>query len=207
MSRKNWTSEKIFTRLLSNKSQKTYWENIRELRRRPNKEVYHRAFELANSDIEKEKIIGVYVLAQLGFNPRFQQSKTVDLYFKLLEKASSPKVIVAILSSISHNNQNLKEPRISKLAAFKSHKFVSVRFQLVLALSCLENEMAIKTLIELSNDKDADTRNWATFGIGSQIDIDSEEIRAALRNRVVDKDESTRLEAMAGLAKRVKANY
>ena len=202
MSRKKWTSEKIFTRLLNNKTQKTFWENIRELRKRPNKEVYNKAFKLANSKIEKEKIIGIYVLAQLGFDPRFQQEKTVDLYFKLLENEKSPKVISAILSSISHNNENLNEKQISKLIEFKTHKFVNVRFQLTLALSCLENENAIKTLIELSNDRDSDTRNWATFGIGTQLENDTEEIRIALWNRVTDKDKITRLEAISGLAKR-----
>ncbi|WP_299680675.1 hypothetical protein [uncultured Dokdonia sp.] len=202
MSRKKWTSEKIFTRLLNNKTQKTFWENIRELRKRPNKEVYNKAFKLANSKIEKEKIIGIYVLAQLGFNPRFQQEKTVDLYFKLLENEKSPKVISAILSSISHNNENLNEKQISKLIEFKTHKFVNVRFELTLALSCLENENAIKTLIELSNDRDSDTRNWATFGIGTQLENDTEEIRIALWNRVTDKDKITRLEAISGLAKR-----
>ena len=202
MSRKKWTSEKIFTRLLNNKTQKTFWENIRELRKRPNKEVYNKAFKLANSKIEKEKIIGIYVLAQLGFDPRFQQEKTVDLYFKLLENEKSPKVISAILSSISHNNENLNEKQISKLIEFKTHKFVNVRFQLTLALSCLENENAIKTLIELSNDRDSDTRNWATFGVGTQLENDTEEIRIALWNRVTDKDKITRLEAISGLAKR-----
>lgn len=202
MSRKKWTSEKIFTRLLNNKTQKTFWNNIQELRKRPNNEVYNKAFKLAKSEIEKEKIIGIYVLAQLGFDPRFQQEKTVNLYFKLLENEKSPKVISAILSSISHNNGNLNEKQILKLIAFKTHKFVNVRFQLVLALSCLENENAIKTLIELSNDKDADTRNWATFGIATQIESDTQEIRIALWNRITDKDEATRFEAISGLAKR-----
>ena len=202
MSRKKWTSEKIFTRLLNNKTQKTFWENVRELRKRPNKEVYNRAFKLANSEIEKEQIIGIYVLAQLGFDPRFQQEKTVDLYFRLLEKEKSPKVISAILSSISHNNENLSEKQILKLIEYKNHKFVNVRFELALALSCLENESAIKTLIELSNDRDSDTRNWATFGIGTQLDNDSEEIRIALWNRVSDKDQITRFEAISGLTKR-----
>jgi hypothetical protein len=81
MSRKKWTSEKIFTRLLNNKTQKTFWENVRELRKRPNKEVYNRAFKLANSKIEKEQIIGIYVLAQLGFDPRFQQKKNSRFIF------------------------------------------------------------------------------------------------------------------------------
>jgi len=202
MSRKKWPSEKIFTRLLNNKTQKTFWENIRELRKRPNKEVYKKAFKLANSENEKEKVIGIYVLAQLGFDPRFQQGKTVELYFKLLENEKSPKVISAILSSISHNNENLNEKQISKLIEFKTHKFVNVRFELALAISCLKNESAIKTLIELSNDKDSDTRNWATFGIGTQLEKDTEEIRTALWNRVTDKDKITRLEAISGLAKR-----
>jgi hypothetical protein len=61
MNRKNWTSEKIFTRLLNNKTQKTFWENIQELRKRPNKDVYNKAQKLANSEIEKEKIIGVFL--------------------------------------------------------------------------------------------------------------------------------------------------
>ena len=202
MSRKKWTSEKIFTRLLNNKTQQTFWDNISELRKRPNKEVYNKAFKLAKSESEKEKIIGIYVLAQLGFAPRYQQDKTVDLYFKLLENEKSPKVISAILSSISHNNENLNTKQISKLIEFKTHKFVNVRFELALALSCLENKDAIKTLIELSNDKDSDTRNWATFGIGTQLDNDSKEIRTALWDRVKDKDKITRFEAISGLAKR-----
>jgi len=202
MSRKKWTSEKIFTRLLNNKTKKTFLENIGELRKRPNKDVYNKAFKLANSIIEKEKIIGIYVLAQLGFDPRFQQDKTVDLYFKLLENEKSPKVISAILSSISHNNGNLSEKQILRIIEFKTHKFVNVRFDLTLALSSLENEDAIKTLIELSNDKDSDTRDWATFGIGTQLDNDTEEIRTALWNRVNDNDKITRLEAIIGLAKR-----
>jgi hypothetical protein len=56
MSRKYWTIEKIFSRLLTHKTQNTFWDNISELRRRPHKEVYSRAFQFAKSDSEKEKI-------------------------------------------------------------------------------------------------------------------------------------------------------
>ena len=202
MSRKNWTSEKIFTRLLNNKTQKTFWDNITELRKRPNKEVYNKAFRLTKSESEKRKIIGIYVLAQLGFNPRFQQDKTVELYFNLLENEKSPKVISAILSSISHNNENIKENQISKLIEYKNHSYSNVRFELTLAISCLENESAIKTLIELSNDKDSDIRNWAIFGLGTQIENDTEEIRTALWNRINDSNFETKSEAIVGLANR-----
>lgn len=202
MSRKNWTSEKIFTRLLNNKTQKTFWDNVGELRKRPNNEVYNKAYKLAESEIEKEKIIGIYVLAQLGFDPRFQQDKTVDLYFKLLENEKSPKVISAILSSISHNNENINENQISKLIEYKNHSYSEVRFELTLALSCLEYNNAINTLIELSNDKDSDIRNWATFGLGRQLETDSESIRKALWNRINDIHFETKSEAIVGLASR-----
>ncbi len=202
MSRKKWPSEKIFTRLLNNKTKKTFWDNISELRKRPNNEVYNQAFKLAKSDNDKQKIIGIYVLAQLGFNPRYQQNRTVDLYFKLLNNENNPKVISAILSSISHNNENLSKKQISKLIEFKDHDNLNVRFDLTLAISCLENETAIKTLIELSNDKVSDIRNWAVFGLGTQIENDSEEIRTALWNRVNDNHFETKSEAIVGLANR-----
>ena len=202
MTRKQWTSEIIFTRLLNNKTQRTYWENIHELRKRPNKKVYNQAFKLANSKTEKEKIIGIYVLAQLGSSPRFQQEKTVNLYFKLLENEKSPKIISAILSSISHNNENLSDHQISKLIEFKNHTYSEVRLQTVLALSGLENHQAIITLIELSQDKFSDIRNWATFGLGTQIEVDSAEITEALWNRIKDEDQETKFEAIVGLANR-----
>lgn len=200
MSRKNWTSEKIFSRLLNNKTQKTFWDNITELRKRPNKEVYNQAYNLSKSNNEKEKIIGIYVLAQLGFKPRYQQDKTVSLYFDLLKNEKSPKVISAILSSISHNNENINDNQISKLVKYS---YSNVRFDLTLAISGLENNRAINTLIGLSNDKDSDIRNWATFALGTQIESDTEEIRTALWNRVNDSDFQTKSESIIGLANRM----
>jgi HEAT repeat protein len=49
---------------------------------------------------------------------------------------------------------------------------------------------------------DDDFRDWATFGLGVQGDMDSVEIREALVRRLNDPDEDVREEAMVGLAKR-----
>ena len=57
MSRKNWTSEKIFTRLLNNKTQKTFWENVSELRKRSNKVVYNQALNLLILKLIKRKLL------------------------------------------------------------------------------------------------------------------------------------------------------
>lgn len=57
-------------------------------------------------------------------------------------------------------------------------------------------------MIDLSDDKVASIRNWATFGIGSQIETDNDKIRKALWNRTSDKNQDTKLEAIVGLANR-----
>jgi hypothetical protein len=76
-----------------------------------------------------------------------------------------------------------------------------VRFAVVFALAGYEDELAIKTKIEMSSDKDELVRDWATCGLG-WIGVDTPEIRAALLARVADKDEITRGEALVGLARR-----
>jgi HEAT repeat protein len=77
-----------------------------------------------------------------------------------------------------------------------------VRYAVAYGLEGFEDELAIRTLIVLSRDSDTDVRDWATFALGSQIDLDTPEIRAALLARIVDEDEMTRGEALVGLARR-----
>ncbi|MFZ1790523.1 MAG: HEAT repeat domain-containing protein [Saprospiraceae bacterium] len=202
MKRKDWKDEKLFERLLTNRSKKTYWENIRELRKRPNEYVFDRAFELIETNKAKEIIIGINILAQLGFDPRYRQNETVEICFRLLEKEQTPSVIEAILFAISHNNKILKKDQILSLSELKTHRFSIVRFALIQALSGLKQQDAIETLIELSNDKDHYIRDWAVFALGSQIDTNNEIITNILWERTNDSSDIVRLEAIAGLAKR-----
>ncbi len=69
-------------------------------------------------------------------------------------------------------------------------------------LSGLEEISAIAGLIALSEDTDFDTRNWATFGLGSQCDTDTVELRRALLRRTDDDEAEIRGEALIGLARR-----
>ena len=202
MTKKNWTTEKLFTRLLNNKSKKSYWEYISILRSRPDEDVFRQCVTLTTSDIPKNKIIGIDVLAQLGVPPRPFYNKTLNRYFELLENEKEPAVIMSILCGIGSNNENLSKAQIKKLCAYADTKSGLIKEGLVFSLLGKNEDDAVKTLISLSTDKLSHIRDWATLGIGSQIEDDSVEIRNALWKRINDKHQDTKLEAIAGLAKR-----
>jgi hypothetical protein len=60
----------------------------------------------------------------------------------------------------------------------------------------------IDALIALTEDEDADVRNWATFSLGWQLPIDGDAIRDALWARIADPHADVREEAARGLARR-----
>jgi HEAT repeat protein len=57
-------------------------------------------------------------------------------------------------------------------------------------------------LIERFRDNDSEIRDQATFGVGSMLDIDTDETREALRNNLEDRDYDVQCEALVGLARR-----
>ena len=70
------------------------------------------------------------------------------------------------------------------------------------ALGGRDEPAAIDALRLLTTDADRDVRNWATFGLGSQCESDSSEIRESLVARLADDDGEVRGEALVGLARR-----
>jgi HEAT repeat protein len=200
MSKNNWTAEKLFQRLLTNKSEKAYWENIVLLRKRPTSAVFEKCLELTKSDILKERAAGINVLAQLGTSPRPFYRQSIRLFFELLETEKEPDILGTILSSIAHNKNDLSKTQIDKLCTFADSDDDVIKDGLVFALLALDNTNAINVLIQLSSDKSSHIRNWATFGLGDMIERNTEKIRTALWNRTKDRHEETRFEAILGLA-------
>ena len=111
-----------------------------------------------------------------------------------------------MLSEVCFALGHINDPRaIEPVAKFKNHPDADVRWGVVHMMTGHVNDLAIKTLIELSADEDDNVRDWATFGIGdvaNLYEIDSPEIREALAARLDDTYLAARLEAITGLAPR-----
>src|SRR5215470_11455606 len=58
----------------------------------------------------------------------------------------------------------------------------------------------VAALLRLSADEDPEVRNWATFGLGWMLPVDSPEIRAVLVARIDDPYPDAREEGIRGLA-------
>jgi hypothetical protein len=202
MSRNNWTDDKLLSRLCNNKSNKSRWENICVLRKRPSEELFLKCVELTKSDNPKIRKIGIDILAQLGLPPRPFLKDTLKIYFELLDIETDPDVLMSLLYSVGHNNNELNKGQIDKICSFIDNDNNWVKEGLVSALLGIDNLNAIETLIQLSSDKLSHIRNWATFGLGTQIERTNKNIRDALWNRISDKHQETKLEAIVGLVKR-----
>lgn len=202
MSRTNWTNDKLLSRLMKNKTEKSRWDNINVLRKRPSQELFEKCAELIKSNNPKIRKIGIDILAQLGLSPRPFLKETLKIYFELLEVETDPDVLMSLLYSIGHNNDELDKVQIDKICSLIDNENNWVKEGLVSVLLGIDKLTAIEALIKLSSDKLSHIRNWATFGLGTQIERNNKNIREALWERVNDKHQETKLEAIVGLAKR-----
>lgn len=201
MSRNNWTDDNLLSRLCNNKSDKSRWDNISVLRKRPSEELFLKCVELTKLNDPKIRRIGIEILSQMGMTPRPFLKQTLKLYFDLLNIENHPEVLMSLLYAIGNNNDKLNKTQIERLCTFLDNDNNSVKEGLVSSLGFVNDLKAIDVLIKLSSDKSNHIRDWATFYIG-QVDRNNKNIREALWARVNDKHQDTKLEAIVGLATR-----
>lgn len=169
------------------------------LQKRGDREVFDAGCNLCQSADPKQRALGVWLLSQNGVAEKTMRAEVTPVFLKMIEKESHPDVLAGLGYAFGH----LKVVEaVEPLSRLRNHPNADVRWNIVMGLLTQENEYAIKTLIELSKDENASVRDWATFGLGTQIDTDTSEIRHALAQRLDDPDGNTRGEALVGLAKR-----
>jgi HEAT repeat protein len=192
-------THEFVTMALTEPDENAAWEAVVTLHFRGTREVFDAACSLCASECPQERTLGANIFGQLGVPNRSFPTESVQVLLELLQVETDQDVLDAVCIALGH----IHDPSaISSLVQLKTHASAGVRYALVFALTGFEDRLAIETLIEMSRDVDELVRDWATFGLGAQIDLDTPEIRAALLARVYDEDEVTRGEALVGLARR-----
>ncbi len=131
-------------------------------------------------------------------------AEVVPALVEMLSLADVPAVLVAIAAAL---DAAWCDEASLALLPFASHPDSDVRFAVTCAMpGGVEDPEAKKriahALVQLTNDESSQVRDWAVFGLGSMLDVDTPEIREALRVHLFDSDLDTRLEALVGLAER-----
>lgn len=180
------------------------WDAISVLRRRATPKIYRKARKLCRSTDPRERELGVDILAQFGHRAwkRYPLRKQrVRFLLKVLETETDNGVLYALTIAFGHLHSSHSN---SALLSLKNHPVSEVRYGVAFGLVTNEDKYpdAIDALIELSTDRDDDVRDWATFKLGTQLDLDTPEIREALYARLSDTHQETFDEALVGLAKR-----
>ena len=190
--------DELFTAALCGLDEDLTWDAIEALQWRGTEEVLREARRLCRSFCPLERRVGADVLGQLG-TPRSFPDECLQTLLGMLETEHDHRVQRAILVALSHLN---RPEAVIPAARLVRHEDAKVRHAVVLALMGQEDGLAIETLIELTKDRETHVRDWATFALGVQVEVDTPELRDALVERLADEDANTRAEAMVGLAER-----
>ncbi|MGO8862477.1 MAG: HEAT repeat domain-containing protein [Acidimicrobiales bacterium] len=122
----------------------------------------------------------------------------------MLDENQDPDVLVAVIQALGHA---WTEQACLAVVPFSGHSDPCVRLAAVQAMpggvdSSTGSAAVASALIDRFHDDDSEVRDWATFGVGSMLDIDSDEIREALLGNIDDPDYDVQCEAVVGLARR-----
>lgn len=140
---------------------------------RGGKEEFEIAARLATSNLAQERRAAADILAQLGWQEESYLSESIEILLRLLD---DPEVAVLQAAAIAcgHRKSPLSVARLVELAR---HPSAGVRYGVSYGLAGQDGPSAVAALLLLSKDEDRDVRDWATFALGSQTDLDTSSTR------------------------------
>lgn len=185
-----------------------YWQSIRALQARDPDEVWNHLAPVSRHEHGRVRAIVPDVLRFLGqgTHPRLQD--TLALFEQMLRDAPAAELVAAIGLALGELGAS---EGVALMRPFAQHGDANVRFAVVSACLGQKDPAAIEALIALSSDPAEHVRDWATFGLGTQVGpaeegdedaVDTEALRNALAARLDDPHANTRNEALVGLAAR-----
>ena len=182
------------------------WEAISELQMCGSPDTLILASRLAKCRNHRKRALGLYIASQLRRRQKhgrfgsieYALGETQELLLSGLHDISS-EVCRAAISGFGHRPHPLALPELIK---FASHPDKEIRFGVAVALGNYSEADSIDALVRLAKDDSDAVRDWATFGIGSMLEVDNPKVRDLLWANLQDNDEDVRGEALVGLAVR-----
>ena len=178
------------------------WDLVVDVHRTGGQRTLSLCQDLVRDPDPQRRRVAIDVLGQLDWAAErgVDPVEVVEVLRPLLASERDPRGIAALITAFGLREVS---PGERYLAAAAKHDEPEVRRALAVMLPSFEQHEAVPLLLVLSGDDEAEVRNWATFGIGTQFDeCESHDIRETLLTRANDSHDETRLEAMIGLARR-----
>jgi hypothetical protein len=181
-----------------------FWQTVREaVEAVPVDEVLAVAITFCRADAPAMRATGAALLAELAALAPGLGEEVLETLASLLGREDEPDVTRIALHGLATTGLEAALPVVQPFAA---HPDAGVRLDATHALySCAGSPAApgaIGLLVQLSGDPDDAVRDWATFGLGTQIESDDPRILPALVERLDDAYLDVREEAVVGLARR-----
>ena len=180
------------------------WQAVSALHTHGNRAIFDRALQWSLSPDPLKRARAADIIGQLGRTATNREplfpDESLSTLARMVASETDPRPLASAIHAAGHFGDASLIPSV---CTHKSHADQAVRWAVASSLGGFPNNAAaIQALLFLMTDTESDIRDWATFGLGTQSDADSPEIRDALNTRLTDYDEATREEAAMGLAKR-----
>jgi HEAT repeat protein len=180
-----------------------YCDAVRELQKRGTREVFEISSELCDGEEMNARRVGLDVLGQLGYEqgrPFLAESLPIALRLADDTEQAVRRSALAALGNLG--DAQALPVLLSHMADPDAGTRLVVAQAMPSVLADPPQPEGVRALIRLSDDGDPQVRDWATFDLGSLLDVDSAEIRNALSQRLNDPEGDAAGEALVGLARR-----
>ena len=159
--------------------------------------------ELTGSDDPAERETGCDLLGHASDQNEGVRAETAAVLVALAQRETEGRVLSSLVCAIE---KTYDQRAVPVLAALAGHPDAEVRQWVASSFAGVTTGLPdgpdIRALITLTRDDDPEVRNWATFTLGFQAEVDSPAIRTALWERTTDEHADAREEGIRGLARR-----
>ncbi|WP_433431112.1 ankyrin repeat domain-containing protein [Nonomuraea sp. CA-141351] len=178
----------------------TWWIVADSLGKRADEETYEALSRLCASEDAREREFGVDAIAQFGFaeGEKPYLERTLPLLQKMVTTEGNPQVLRSVLAALGHQGDPRALPQVLDIIERPGHKRTMTDAIALADVLPPDHEEGLALLIAMTEEEDAEVRDWATAGLAG-LSADTPRIREALAARLADSDLRTVAEATRGL--------